>query len=446
MSDFFHLKENGTTVRTEIVAGLTTFCSMAYILIVAPSIVSGSGIEWGAVFIASIVSSIVGTLVMALYANVPFVLAPGLGMCSFLVVTVCGQMGFTWQQGLSIVFICGVVNIIITLTNIRKLIVTSIPKNLQYAISGGIGIFIAYVGIISAGLISFNGGTPVISSFADPGVLLFLFGIVLALILYIRNIKGSIVLTIIIVTLIGIPLGITATGNSISFIEAINQIPTTFGAIFTDQGLPSLFNGNNILQALVAILSFCLVDTFDTVGTFVGAGRKSKIFTDDELTTLESKGKLDRALVADACATSVGAIMGTSNVTTVVESTTGIESGGRTGLTGLVVICCMILCMFISGLISIIPASAYSAVLILVGILMISSFKEINWEDLCDAAPAFFAGIFMALCYNISYGIATGFIVHCIIKTATGKYKEVSKTMWAISFLFILMFISQAMI
>lgn len=450
MGDIFRLEEHGTSWGREVTAGLTTFFSMAYIIIVAPNILSQSGIEWGAVFLAAIIASVVGTLVMSLYANVPFALAPGLGMCSFFVVTVCDQMGFTWQQALSMVFICGIINILITVTNVRRLIIAAIPRSLQYAISGGIGLFVAYIGLVQVGVIAFEGGTPALSSFAEPAVLLFLFGLVLAIVLYVRKVRGAIVIALIVTTLVGIPLGLTSSSDSVSFIEAVGQLPDTFGVIFTSEGLPSLFSDASMIpSAVVAILSFSLVDTFDTIGTFIGTGRRSGLFTEEEMSSMDSAGfrtRLDRALLCDSCATSVGAVFGTSNTTTVVESTAGIEAGGRTGLTSLVVAVCIALSAVLASAISMIPPSAYGAVLVLVGILMLPSFKSVDWDDMADAVPAFFAGLFMALCYNISYGIAMGFITYCLMKVVTGRRSEVSGVMWVVSGLFILVFALQALI
>ena len=444
MGDFFRLKEHGTTWSREVLAGLTTFFSMAYIIIVAPSILSQSGMEWGAVFLAAVIASVVGTLVMSLYANVPFALA-----ASFFVVTVCDQMGFTWQQALSMVFICGIINILITVTNVRRLIIAAIPRSLQYAISGGIGLFVAYIGLVQVGAIAFDGGTPALASFAEPAVLLFIFGLVLAIVLYMRNVRGAIVIALVVTTLIGIPAGLTSASDSVSFTEAVNQLPDTFGAIFTSEGLPSLFSDPVLIpSAIVAILSFSLVDTFDTIGTFIGTGRRSGLFSEEELSSVESNGfrtRLDRALLCDSCATSVGAIFGTSNTTTVVESTAGIEAGGRTGLTSLVVVVCVTLSALFASAISMIPASAYGAVLVLVGILMLPSFKKVDWEDMAEAVPAFFAGLFMALCYNISYGIAMGFITYCLMKVVMGRRSEVSGVMWAVTGLFILVFALQAL-
>ena len=238
-------------------------------------------------------------------------------------------------------------------------------------------------------------------------------------------------------------------GDSVSLADAVAQLPSTFGVIFTSEGIPSLFSDVSMIPAaIVAIVSFSLVDTFDTIGTFIGTGRKSGLFTEEELSSDGSepgRTKLDRALMADSCATSVGAVFGVSNTTTVVESTTGIEAGGRTGLTSLVVAVCIAATVFLAPAVSMIPASAYGAVLVLVGILMLSSFRQVEWDDLAEAVPAFFAGLFMALCYNISYGIAIGFIIYCLMRVVTGRRSEISGVMWCITALFIAVFALQAL-
>lgn len=445
MGDFFRLEENGTTVRRETVAGLTTFFSMAYILIIAPSIIvkSGETLEWGAVFIATLISAIVGTAIMAFVANVPFAQAPGLGMASFFTFTVCGTLGFTWQQALAMVFICGLINILITVTNVRRVIIAAIPRTLQFAIAGGIGLFIAYVGIIDVGLVSFD-GTPSMATFADPAIILFFFGLILAIILHLKNIRGSMIIAMLVVTVASIILGMTSIDGSISVIDSFKVLPTTFGVIFTSEGLPSLFSDPVMIPTvLVTIMSFSLVDTFDTIGTFIGTGRRSEVFTDEELSTVGEAGfktRLDRALLADASATSVGALFGTTNTTTVVESMAGVEAGGRTGLTSFVVVICLAACMFAAPAISIIPAAATSAVLVLVGILMLTSFKDLDWSDATELIPVFFSSFFMAICYNISYGIAMGFIFYCVVKACKREWSEIHPAMWVVSGLFILNF------
>ncbi len=451
MEKFFKLKENGTTFSTEVVAGLTTFFTMAYIIAVNPSVLSQSGMEWGAVFLATIIASVIGTLVMGLFANVPYAQAPGMGLNAFFVYTVCFGLGFTWQQALSMVFICGIFNIIITVTKIRKFIIKAIPTSLQNAIGGGIGVFVAYIGLLNVGFISFDSGVPAIATLNQPVFWLFLIGLVLTIVLLVCNVKGAILIGIVITALLGIPMGVTATSDSVSFTEACAALPTTFGAIFTAQGLPSLFSDMSKLPlVLVTIFAFSISDTFDTLGTFIGTGRRSGIFSEEDEKAMDSssgfKSKMDKALFADAIATSIGSIFGTSNTTTFVESASGIGAGGRTGLTSVVVAICFCISAFLATFVSAIPSAATAPALVVVGIMMTSAFKEIQWEDFSEAVPAFFAGLFMALCYSISYGIAFGFISYCIVKICKKEAGSIHPILWAATILFILNFVLLAVI
>ncbi len=451
MEKFFKLKENGTSVSTEIMAGLTTFFAMSYIIVVNPSILSQSGMEWGAVFLATIIASIIGTLVMGLVANVPYAQAPGMGLNAFFVYTVCFGLGFTWQQALSMVFICGILNIIITVTKVRKYIIKSIPRSLQNAIGGGIGIFVAYIGLLNVGIINFDGGVPALSTLNQPSFLVFLFGLACTIILLVLNVKGAILISIVVTTLVGIPFGVTAPQDTTSFTEACQALPTTFLAIFKEGGITSLFSDASKLPlVLITIFSFSISDTFDTLGTFIGTGRRSGIFSEEDEKLMESKAgfksRLDRALFADATATSIGALFGTSNTTTFVESASGIAAGGRTGLTSVVVAICFALSAFLATFVSAVPFAATAPALVAVGIMMVSSFKEINWNDLGEAIPAFFAGIFMALCYSISYGIAAGFVFYCIVKVCKGKAKEIHPLLWVCTALFVLNFVLLALL
>lgn len=445
----FKLRENGTKAATEILAGLTTFCAMAYIIVVNPNTLAKAGMEWGAVFLATIISAVIGTLVMGLAANVPYAQAPGMGLNAFFTFTVVGALGFTWQQALSMVFICGLFNILITVTKIRKHIIRAIPAGLQNAISGGIGIFIAYIGLLNVRLIDFGAGVPALANFNQPGLLVFLIGLVITIALMLLRVKGAILIGIIAASLIGIPLKVTTMAESVSFTEAWSKLPATFGAIFTKAGIGSLFSDAARLPlVLITIFSFSLTDTFDTIGTFVGTGRRSGIFNEEDEHAMESgkgfKSKMDKALFSDAIATSIGALFGTSNTTTYVESAAGIGVGGRTGLTSVVVAACFAASAFLAGLASAIPSAATAPALVVVGIMMMSSFREIDWTNLADAVPAFFAGVFMALCYSISYGIAAGFIFYCLTKVITGKAKDVHPIVWVSSVLFILNFVLHA--
>ncbi len=451
MERFFKLKQNGTSIGKEVIAGLTTFFAMAYIIVVNPNMLAQTGMEWGAVFLATIIASVIGTLIMGLVANVPYAQAPGMGLNSFFTFTVCFTLGFTWQQALSMVFICGLINILITVTKLRKYIIKAIPRSLQNAIGGGIGIFVAYIGLLNIGIINFGAGVPALATLNQPALWLFLIGLALTVVLLVCKVKGAILIGIVATALIGIPMGVTQTGDTISFTDACSQLPQTFGAIFTSEGLGSLFTDLSKLPlVLITIFAFSISDTFDTIGTFIGTGRRTGIFSDEDEQAMDNapgfKSKMDKALFADATATSIGAIFGTSNTTTYVESAAGIGAGGRTGLTSVVVSICFIISAFLATFVSAIPSAATAPALVAVGIMMMSSFKEIQWDDLEEAIPAFFAGIFMALCYSISYGIAAGFIFYCITKICKGKIKEIHPILWVVTALFILNFVLLAII
>ncbi len=451
MERFFKLKQNNTTVRTEVIAGFTTFFAMAYIITVNPGMLSQTGMPWGAVFLATILASIVGTLIMGLVANVPYAQAPGMGLNAFFVFTVCFGLKFSWEEALAMVFICGLFNIFITVTKLRKLIIKSIPESLQHAIGGGIGIFVAYIAIVNSGLVTFTDNVPGIATFNNPAVILTVVGLVLTVILILLNVKGAIFIGIVVTTLLGIPFGVTKTADTISFSEAFSQLPETFGAAFGKNGIQHLFSdASRIPLVLMTIFAFSLSDTFDTIGTFIGTGRKTGIFSKEDEEALESgagfKSKMDKALFADATATSIGAIFGTSNTTTYVESAAGINAGGRTGLTSVVVAILFAVSAFFAPYISAIPFAATAPALIMVGVMMLSAFKQVDWNNLEEAIPAFFAGVFMALCYSISYGIAAGFIFYIIVKCVKGKVKEVTPVLWVATALFIANFVILALL
>ena len=451
MERLFKLKENGTRVSTEIMAGVTTFFTMAYIIVVNPGILSQAGMEWGAVFLATIIASIIGTLVMGLFANVPYAQAPGMGLNAFFVYTVCFGLNFTWQQALSMVFLCGIINIVITVSKIRKSIIRSIPVSLQNAIGGGIGVFVAYIGLLNVGIINLDSGVPSFAALNQPSLWLFLIGLVLTVVLLVCHVKGAILIGIILTTLLGIPMGVTTASSSVSFSEACAALPSTFGVIFTSEGIPSLFRDPSRLPAvLITIFSLSVSDTFDTIGGFIGTGRRSGIFSEEDEKAMMSgsgfRSKMDKALFSDAIATSVGSIFGTSNTTTFVESAAGIEAGGRTGLTSAVVSVCFALSAFLASFVSAIPSAATAPALVVVGIMMTSVFKEIRWDDFSEAVPAFFAGLFMSLCYSISYGIAFGFLSYCVIKICRREAGAIHPILWGSTALFILNFIFLAVL
>lgn len=458
LEKFFHLKENGTTVSTEVMAGLTTFFAMSYIIVVNPQILSQTGMPWGGVFLATIIAAIIGTLVMGLFANVPYAQAAGMGLNAFFTYTVCFGLGFTWQETLCMVFLCGIINIIITVTKIRKMIIQAIPPMLQHAIGGGIGLFVAYVGMLNVDFITFTpdeattsatGATPGLATLNNPTLWVFLIGLVLAIVLTVLKVRGGLLITIIVTTIVGIPLGVTSMSDSVSISETFSQLPTTFGAIFSAEGFPALFSDVSRLPlVIVTIFAFSMSDTFDTIGTFIGTGRRTGIFSEEDEKALENghgfSSKMDKALFADSIATSIGAICGTSNTTTYVESAAGIGAGGRTGLTSVVVAICFAISAFLSPIISAVPSAATAGVLVVVGCMMASSLKEIDWSEISEAIPAFFAAVFMALSYSISYGIAGGFITYCLVMTCKGKAKKVHPVIWVVAALFILDFVLQA--
>jgi len=471
MKDFFKLKENNTNVSTEIVAGLTTFFTMAYIVFVNPSILSlNSGMSWYGVFTATILASAFGTLIMALYANVPFALAPGMGANAFFTFTLCKQMGFSWREALVIVFICGLFIVLITVTKLRKALVEAIPDFLKNSISGGIGIFIAYIGLKNASFLTFisdagrytileNGNVvsdssvmPFLAIFNNPHTLLGLIGLILVTALIVKKVKGAIFISIIATVAIGIPMGVVDV-SKVKFLDlkSIVLIKDVAFTAFKGSNISSLFSDfNKVIFTLVAIFSLLLSETFGAIGTFIGAGKISGIFDADARNNknLASKkgfgSKFEKALFSDGIASAMGGLFGTSSVTTYVESASGISVGGRTGLTGLVVAIMFLLCLPFANFFSIVPPEATAPALIVVGVLMMSSIMKINWSDYEQAFPAFLTVIIMPFSFNISYGIAAGFIFYCIVKLVRGKIKEVHPILLGASLLFIFNFVIAA--
>ncbi len=451
MEKFFKLKENNTTVGTEVLAGMTTFFTMAYILFVNPSTLADAGLPFNGVYIATILAAVVGTMVMGLFANVPYAQAPGMGLNAFFAYTVVAANGYTAFEALALVFICGLINILITVTKIRKHIIKAIPETLQQAIGAGIGLFIAYIGILNVGLVNFVPGVPALSVFKEPTILLALIGIAIIIVLMLKKVKGAILIGIITTTLIGIPMGVVDVSSATqiaSFGDIFKDFGSIFGRALGQEGLVSLFKNRGIAEIFPIVFAFSLTDTFDTIGTFIGTGRRTGIFSQEDEEALENgKGfssKMDKAMFADAIATSVGAIFGTSNTTTFVESSAGIEAGGRTGLTAVVTALCFLASILVAPFVGLVPAAATAPALIVVGILMSASFSDIKWTDLEEAIPAFFTVIFAVLTYSISNGLAFGFIAFIIVKVSLGKIKDVHPIVWATSLLFILNFIIEA--
>lgn len=425
----FGFNPSRNNVRTEILAGLTTFLTMAYILAVNPSVFSalkGQGMNIDAVFTATALAAIVGTLVMSLYAKKPFALAPGMGLNAFFVYTVCLGMGYSWQFALTAVFIEGLLFILLTLTNVRKLIVDSIPRNLRRAISVGIGLYIAFIGMKSCGLVVANDATAVaLGDLKDKAVLLSLAGLLLASVLEILKVKGSLLISILVITLAGIPLGVTQFNGVIS-------APPSIAPIF------ARFEWSHVLSwdMLIVVVTFLFIDMFDTIGTVVGVSERSGMVKKDG-----SIDGINKILMADAVATVSGAIFGTSTVTTYIESASGVAAGGRTGLTSFTVAVCFALALFFSPLFLAIPAAATGPVLVIVGVMMTSSVRDIEWNDFSESIPAFLTMLLMPLTYSISEGIMLGMLSYVLINLCTGKFKKISLTLWVLAVLFVLRYI-----
>ena len=434
MEKIFKLKANNTNIRTEIICGLTTFFAMAYIIFVNPSYLSMTGMDVNAVMIATCLSAAVGSLLTAFIANVPFAQAPGMGMNTFFTYTVCKSMGYTWQQALAIVFISGILFLIIMLTPLRVKVIASIPTPLKSAISAGIGLFIAFIGLFSAGIIQAFG--PVGDNFTDlgaitaPGPLLALFGIVITGALIAHRVKGGMFIGIVVTTLIGIPMGVTNLEiGEISF----NLAP--LGKTFMQMDFSGLMS-NGFLPLATAVISFLIVDMFDTLGALVGTAGNAGMLAEDG--TLP---RGDRAMIADALATCVGAVLGTSTVTTYAESYAGIQEGARTGLSAAVVGVMFAVCAFLAPFTGVVPSSATAPALIIVGVYMLKNAAAIDWSDFEIALPCFLTIAIMPFAYSISDGIGFGFISYSLMKVLRGKFKEVPVLLYIISALFIVMYI-----
>ena len=446
LNKWFHLDENGTTPVKELVAGLTTFAAMAYIIVVNPATLTGFG-EPGAMFIATILASALSTALLGLIANIPYAAAPGLGLNNTAANILAGYtaylVGLSPEGIIAVVLLSGLINVLITVTDIRKHIIKAIPESLQNAISAGIGMFIIYIALCNVGLVHFTFGIPAISTTIDFKVLLvFIVGLCLTVYLLLRNVNGAILIGIVVATLLGIPLGVTNFSTGYSIGEAFTAYGHWFGTPIT-KGLPELFSDlRNIIPILIGILSFSLSDIFDTIGTFIGTGKVSGIFNDADLEDMETgsgfDSKMDKALFADAIATPIGALLGTSSTTTYVESAAGIGAGGRTGLTSIVVALCFLLSLPFAGFVSGIPSAATAPALIVVGVMMMASLREIDWSDLEEAIPAMCASVPMALTYGITNGIMLGFWSYTFVKLCQGKVKDVHPIILISDILFIL--------
>ena len=450
LEKIFKLKENKTKISTEIIAGITTFMAMSYIIFINPNILAETGMDYNSVYVATILASAIGTFCLGVFANVPYVQSAGLGLNALFTYTICGTMGFTWQQGLAMVCICGVINVLITLTSVRKKVIKAIPPFMQEAITVGIGLFITYIGVKSAGLLEFSvssatGGlvsgsdvVPQLALFNNAEVILAIIGIIITAILVARKVKNSYLISILITTILGFLLGVTKLPDFSNYSFAPSISPTFLKLDFA--GLLTAKAG--IVVIIMTIFTLVISDLFDTIGTFIGTGKKSGIFKIDEEGNMPPN--LEKALLFDSQTTIIGALLGTSNVTTYVESSVGIEAGGRTGLTAVSAAMCFLLSLFLAPLVSIVPMAAIAPILIFVGLSMIENIVKIDWKDMVIAIPAFFIIIMMPLSYSITTGIQFGFILYLVVNLATKKEKEISPMIVVFTILFIIDFIYKA--
>lgn len=429
---FFKLTEHGTNVRTEVIAGLTTFVTMAYIIIVNPiTLTNGTGMDFNAVFMATILAAAVSTLIMGLFANWPFALAPGMGLNAFFTFVLCGSLGMPWQSALGAVLISGILALIVTLTGLRELMIKAIPPALKHAVSAGIGFFIMFIGLKNAGIINANPDTFLeLGDLTSPGPLLAIIGLIITAVLYARNVRGSILLGMLITTIIGIPMGVTTLGDDFQLISAPPSLAPTF--------LQLSFEGLFSPAMITVIFSMFFADLFDTIGTFVGvAGRAGMIDEEGNL-----KGS-NRALVADSLGTIIGSLFGTSNTTTYVESAAGVSAGGRTGLTAVVVAILFLLSSFFSDIVLAVPGAATAPALIVVGILMAQPLLEIDLGDFAVALPAIVTALMMPFTFSIATGLALGFVTYVVLNLLMGKGKEVHWLMYVLSLFFLYYFYAQ---
>lgn len=444
LEKMFKLSENNTNVRTEVVGGITTFMTMAYILAVNPAILSASGMDATAILMATALAAFVGTVCMALLANYPFALAPGLGLNAYFAYTVCGAMGYSWQLALLAVFAEGIIFVILSVTNVREAIFNAIPLTLKKGVSVGIGLFVAFIGLQNGSVVVNSDATLVTivnfrEDFANVGIcaLLTLIGVIIISILYVKNVKGSILIGIVVTWILGIICQFAGLYTGVSCLPQwstfdLSAIGMTFGQCFSE----AAFANFKILDFVIIMFAFLFVDIFDTLGTLIGCADKANM--------LDENGKLPRikqALLADSIATSVGAILGTSTTTTFVESSAGVSEGARTGLASIVTGLLFLVSIFLSPLFIAIPSFATAPALIFVGFLMITAIKGVDFSDLTEAIPAYLALIAMPILYSISEGIAVGVVSYVLINACTGKAKKVSPLMYVLAVLFVLKYL-----
>lgn len=428
MEKFFKLKENNTDAKTEFIAGLTTFMTMAYILIVNPSILSAAGMDQGAVFTATALSAVIATLIMGLYAKLPFAQAPGMGLNAFFAYTIVIQMGYSFEFALTAVLLEGIIFILLTIFNVREAIVDSIPKGIKNAISVGIGLLIALIGLEGAGIVVHTDGGTIVSlgNIVSGSGLLAIIGLLITSVLIAKNVKGALFIGMIITAIIGIPMGITPMPSKII------SMPPSIAPTFFKFDFHNIFS----LDMVIALFTLLFMDMFDTIGTLVGVATKAKM--------LDKDGKvpnIKKALFSDAVGTTLGACLGTSTLSTFVESASGVAEGGRTGLTAVSTAFMFFLALFFAPLFAVITPAVTASALVLVGLFMIEPIKEIDLHDFTEAIPAFLTIIMMPFAYSISDGIVFGVISYIILKLFSGKRKEISLTTVILGLVFLLKFL-----
>lgn len=424
LEKLFKLQEHGTSVRTEIIAGLTTFLTMSYIIFVNPDILSTTGMDRNAVFVATCLAAALGSFVMAFVANWPIGMAPGMGLNAFFAFTVVGAMGFSWQQALGAVFISGVIFLILTVTGIRRWLVDGIPISLRSAIAAGIGMFLALIGLKSAGIVIGNEATLVaLGDLTQAGTLLAIIGFFIIAALDALKIRGAILIGVLVVTVISIVLGISQFGGVFS------APPSLAPTLLQLDIMGALHTG-----IMHVILVFVLVEVFDATGTLIGVAKRGKLIEPGK------PNRLGRALFADSTAILGGSLLGTSSTTAYAESASGVQAGGRTGLTALVVAVMFLAALFISPLAGSVPAFATAPALVYVACLMMRELSEIEWDEITDAAPAALTALAIPLTYSIANGLAFGFISYVVLKTVTGKVREVHPATWVVAALFVIRF------
>jgi AGZA family xanthine/uracil permease-like MFS transporter len=432
LKEFFKLEEHRTDVKTEVLAGVTTFMTMAYILVVNPIILSSTGMDFGGIFTATALSAMIATLMMALFANYPFALAPGMGLNAFFAFTVVlGPMGKSWEFALTAVLIEGIIFILLSAVKAREAIFDSIPISLKNAVSVGIGLFISFIGLSGAGIVQAGDGTLIaLGDVTASEPLLAIIGIIITGLLLIKNVKGALLIGIVLTTIIGIPMGVTVLPENFNTI--VSMPPSLKNIAFKFVGFDQIFS----FEMLVVVFTFLFVDIFDTVGTLAGVATKANM--------LDEEGKLPKvgaALMADAIGTTIGACLGTSTVTTYVESASGVAEGGRTGLTALTTAVMFGIALFFAPLFTLVPSAATAPALVIVGLFMMSPITKIDFNDYTEAIPAFLTIVMMPFAYSIAEGIVFGMVSYVILKFISGKFRDISWVMWILSLLFVLRFI-----